>query len=41
MGRFWSGCAKMTKRDLEISGIGLIDMGFHVINRFRNNKGKC
>lgn len=29
MGRFWSGCAKMAKRGLEISGIGLIDMDLH------------
>ena len=29
MGRFWSGCAKMAKRGLEISGIGLIDMDFY------------
>lgn len=29
LGRFWSGCAKMAKRGLEISGIGLIDMDLH------------
>ena len=29
MGRFWSGCAKMAKRGLEISGIGLLDMDLH------------
>lgn len=29
MGCFWSGCAKMAKRGLEISGIGLIDMDLH------------
>lgn len=27
--RFWSGCAKMAKRGLEISGIGVIDMDLH------------
>lgn len=29
LGRFWSGCAKMAKRGLEISGIGIIDMDLH------------
>lgn len=29
LGRFWSGCARMAKRCLEISGIGLIDMDLH------------
>lgn len=29
LGRFWSGCAKMAKRGLEISGIGVIDMDLH------------
>lgn len=29
LGRFWSGCAKMAKKGLEISGIGIIDMDFH------------
>lgn len=29
LGRFWSGCAKMAKRGLEISGIGVIDIDLH------------
>lgn len=29
LGRFWSGCAKMAKKGLEISGIGIIDMDLH------------
>lgn len=29
LGRFWSGCAKMAKHGLEISGIGIIDMDLH------------
>ena len=29
LGRFWSDCAKMAKRGLEISGIGIIDMDLH------------
>ena len=29
LGRFWPGCAKMAKRGLEISGIGIIDMDLH------------
>lgn len=29
LGRFWSGCAKMAKRGLEISGIGVIDINLH------------
>lgn len=29
LGRFWSGCAKMAKLGLEISGIGVIDMDLH------------
>ena len=29
LSRFWSGCAKMTKRGLEISGIGIIDIDLH------------
>lgn len=28
-GRFWSGCVKMAKKGLEISGIGIIDMDLH------------
>lgn len=26
LGRFWFGCAKMSKRGLEISGIGVVDV---------------
>lgn len=29
LGRFWSGCAKMAKRGLEISGIGAVDIDLH------------
>lgn len=29
LGRFWSGCAKMSKRGLEISGIGVVDIDLH------------
>ena len=29
LGRFWSGCAKMAKRGLEISGIGVVDVDLH------------
>ena len=29
LGHFWSGCAKMAKRGLEISGIGVIDIDLH------------
>lgn len=29
LGRFWSGCAKMAKHGLEISGIGVIDIALH------------
>jgi hypothetical protein len=36
LGHFWSGCTKMAKRGLEISGIGLIDIN-HLFTNFKNN----